>query len=188
MLPSNFYRVENVYRTRHALIATAIAAALICIYLLAATVLDMRKLHQTQGSLRTLKAGSAELADKAELADLQQALCFAQSSNVDAFAVRLASWADSRNVRLESLIPEGIAAEVEVNNDGKLLGKWKANKIGAQGHGRFEDVMYLLGVLRSSHIPVQLESFSLQSFGDGGNGSVAFQLLLTVYENKNRTD
>jgi len=179
MLPSSFYRIKNVYRLRHAFIATVVVVPLACACLTTATILHAQRLWKTQKSLRDLQNESAKPARPAHASPDAGVLL---TGGMDAFAVSLAEWADERAVRVESIAPEGLQQEIEVTIEGTSLGKWKADQIAVQGRGRYEDVMSLIRRLRNSRMPVGLNSFSIDAFGDGSDGVVQFILQLTVHE------
>jgi hypothetical protein len=184
MLPSSFYRPQNIQRVRYAHIAIAVTAAVFCGYLVVATLVDFHSLWLTEGLLARAKARSATLAERAQIGERQAGRLIPSSGGVELFATQVAKWAEARDVRMESLNPEGSPAAVEVKIGGTSLGQWQPNRVSVQGKGEFEQVMGLLEEFRGARMPARLEAFTLQALDSGAHGDVAFQLLLTVYEKK----
>ena len=180
MLPI-VYRVENVYRIRYALIATVIVSAILCAYFSTTAVLDARRVWRTEKSLRSARIESAELERRARAVGIPRG-DRTVSGGTEVFAVYLSDWAENGGIRIESLTPQGIPVDADVNMNNVPLGKWRAAKIIARGRGRFESVMALLDRLHYSPVPIQLDSFSLEGWGDGSDGSVLFELTMTTYE------
>jgi len=83
---------------------------------------------------------------------------------------------------VESISPEGRAAASEVKVENESLGQWKACRVKLRGRGQYNQVMLFLEDLRNPGIPVQVESFDIQAANGGIDGSVTFELLVTVYE------
>lgn len=175
-------RVENVYRTRHALIAVAVGTAVLCAYFSTTGILDLRRMRRTEKSLHAAKLESAELARRVRAGEIPQNEHSSASAGTEVLAVCLSNWAENGGIRIESLTPQGVPLDVDATAKGISLGKWTATKITARGRGRFDSVMKLLDRLRSSPVPVRLDAFSLEGSGDGSDGSVVFEFLMTTYE------
>jgi len=176
------YRVENIYRTRYVLIATAVGAAILCAYFSMTAVVDLRRMWRVERSLHTVRLESADLARRARAADVSQGDRVMASGGTEMLAVCLSDWAEKAGIRIESLTPQGSPFDVDVVTRGVSLGKCTAGKVNARGRGRFESVMALLDRLRSSPVPVRLDAFSFEGSGDGSDGSVLFEFLMTTYE------
>lgn len=185
MLPSRLYTIENVDRARYAQYGVVAVSGLICLYLIITTFTGMREVWNTQSALRSGREESIKLAH--EVKELRQ-----QSKNqpapdnggLEQFAVQLSQWAGARGVRIESFAPEGSASPTEVTHENAKLGLWNTNKVRVKGSGLFPQFISLMAKLTNPGMPVQLESFQIQSGGSGREGLINFNLMLTVYEKK----
>lgn len=185
MLPSQFYSFENVERAKYAQIGVVVISGLICAYLIITTFMGMREVWNTQSALRSGKEESIKLTHEAK--ELRQ-----QSNNqpapddggLEQFAVQFSQWAGSRGIKIESLCPEGSSSPTEVKLDNAKLGVWNMNKVRVKGSGLYPQFMSLMTKLTNPGMPVQLESFQIQSCESGRDGLISFDLMLTVYEKK----
>ena len=184
MLPSRFYSIENVERAKYAQIGVAVISCLICAYLIITTVMGMREVWNTQSALRSGKAESIKLTHEAkELRQQNKNRPAPDNGGLEQFAVQFSQWAGTRGIRIESLAPEGSASPTEVTLDNAKLGVWNTNKVRVKGSGLYPQFMSLMTKLTNPGIPVQLESFQIQS-SESSSGLISFDLMLSVYEKK----
>jgi hypothetical protein len=185
MLPSYLYSPENVHKSRYAHIGVALLAVVICGYVVLAMTFDLRGLQQSETSLGRLKAEATELARQSrDSMRGKSVMMVTRDGGVELFAMHLANWASARGVKIESLTPEGASSTVDVKNQDVSIGQWTSQSLRVQGCGQFEHVMELLEQLKDPLVPAEMQSFSLQALNNGMDGSVTFQILMTVYEKK----
>lgn len=185
MLHPRLYSSDNVKRVKHAQIGVAVLAALVCTYLIGTTLSSLREIWTAEHQLRQGKTDAAALSREA--ANQRRQVAKQKDlgdGGVDAFAVQLSSWTKQRNIRIESIVPEGAPTVTQVKLDGSDLGTWNANRVRVKGHGEFRKVMDLLNLLGKPLFPAQLSSFRLEAEDRGAGGVVAFDLVMTVYERK----
>ena len=145
--------------------------------------MGLQETWSAEQMLRRQKTEAANLSRQASTeAHLEARLPPPSIGGVDSFAVQLARWAAVRGVRVESFVPEGAPAATEITLDGSKLGVWNASKVRVKGQGDYAQLMSLLDEFRNRRMPIQLNSFALQSAQAGGKGVVSFDLVLTVYE------
>jgi hypothetical protein len=186
MLPPNLYNRENVERLRYAQLAATGVAVVICGYLVITSLIGVQGTWSAERMLRRAKTEAAGLSrEAARERRLEAKLSPPSDSGVDRFAVQFAEWAANREIRVESFVPEGTPTPTEITLDGSRVGLWNANKVRVKGQGGYAELMSLLDEFRNPCMPVQLDSFSLQSACAGDKTLVSFDLVLTVYENKN---
>jgi|GEM_PF-1024439 len=182
------YCAENVQRARYAQIAVAVLALAVSGYLVTSTFTGIREVWSAQRQLKQEKMETGKLSREVSAMKREQAKQpRAVACGVEAFAVKFSQWANERNVKVESLMPDGMPVETAVKVDDADLGTWNAIKVRVEGSGDFQRLVSLLDQLRSPGMPVQLESFSLQSSPSSGADNVSFELMLTVYEKKSGT-
>lgn len=185
MLPKYLYNPDNVDRSRYAQIGVIALAVVLCGYAFIVLSLDMRALKQSKSSLAQLKLNEKKLMRQSK-GSLKDSLTTeaATDAGVERFAADVAGWAKARRVQIESLTPEGSPGTVDVKIEDTPLGQWTSQTLRVQGRGQLNKVMELLDQLRNPIVPSELKSFSLQALNNGSDGSVTFQLVLTVYEKK----
>jgi hypothetical protein len=170
---------------KHAQIGVAVLAAIACTYLIGTTLSSLQEIWTAERQLRQGKTDAAalsrEAANQRRLVAKQKDL---GNGGVDAFAVKLSSWTKQRNIRIESIVPEGAPTVTQIKQDGSDLGIWNANRVRIKGRGDFWKVMDLLNLLGKPLFPAQLSSFRLEAEDRGIGGIVAFDLVITVYERK----
>ena len=185
MLPPSLYNRENVDRLRYAQLAATGLALLICGYFVVKSLIAMQGAWTAERMLRRAKTDAAALSrEAANQRRLEARLPPPSVGGVDSFAVQLVRWAADRKIRVESFVPEGAPTVTEITIDGSKLGVWNSSKVRVKGQGGYAELMSFLDEFRSPRMPVQLDSFALQSAGAGGKAVVSFDLVLTVYEKK----
>ena len=185
MISPKLQTQENVSRLGYARIGVAIISAGFCGFLIINTVLGLRDIWSAEAGLKAGKSRIFQITRtlndmKREDAHLSEM----GATGVDSFAVSFATWAREQGVSVQSLVPEGAPSTSKVTFDDANLGDWDAAKIRVKGDADFGKFVGLLQKLRDPEMPVQLESFGLQS--SGNSGGVSFELLLTVYEKKGK--
>lgn len=185
MLPPAFYTSENVKRAKYAQVATAILAGSVCAYLVFTTISGVRDVWNSEFALRRERQATVKLAKDA--AKLRRDKCVqAAPSNggLEHFAVAFSRWASARELEIDSIAPEGAPSLTPITFGNAKLGDWAVSKVRVKGSGPFTQFQSLLNGLSRPGMPVQLESMQIQSTDQSGNGSVSFDLLVTVYERK----
>lgn len=179
------YNPENVLKARYAQIIISILAIAISGYLGVSTWASMRSELNTRTLTAKEKMESGQLSRQASLLrnELQERPA-PNTGGVERFAVRLSKWADARQVKITSLTPEGTPTESDIKVGETSLGKWNTVQVRVEGEGDYTRVISLLDQFRDPGIPVQLNSFILQSATASKNGMVGFELVLTVYGKK----
>ncbi len=132
-------------------------------------------------------AGVTRVRDAADLREQHARQAPMRAGGVESFALEFSESAAARDVKIESVTPEGAPAAVEIKVGEAKLGTWNATKVRVQGRGKFASVMDLVGEFGDPNLPVRLESFAFRSSGNADDGAVGFNLLLTVYEQKGGT-
>ncbi|MHB9036222.1 MAG: hypothetical protein ACYC64_06115 [Armatimonadota bacterium] len=187
MINSKLYTSENVTRANYAKIGTAIFALAACGYLVVTSALSLREIWSADRALHNERQAAISLRREAnEKRKLDAEQPPPNAGGVEAFALTFSQWATIHGARVESLVPEGAPAPSEVAFGSVKLGTWNSNKVRVQGRGAFASLMSLLDKLKNPGMPVQLESFSIQT-SDSRAGSVSFDLVVTVYEKKSGT-
>lgn len=185
MLHPRLYSSDNVKRMKHAQISVAVLAAMVCAYLIGTTLSSLREKWTAERQLRQSKTDAAALSREA--ANLRRQVAKQKGlgeGGVDAFAVQLSSWTKQRNIRIESVVPEGAPTVTQVKQDGSDLGTWNANRVRVKCRGEFWKVMDLLNLLGKPLFPAQLSSFRLEAEERSTGEVVTFDLVMTVYEKK----
>lgn len=183
MISPKLQTQENVNRLRYARIGVAIISAGLCGFLIVNTVLGLRDIWSAEADLKAGRSRIFQLASTlSNMKREQRNLSPMGSTGVDSFAVSFASWAREQGVSIQSLVPEGAPSTSKIEFEDADLGDWDAAKIRVKGDADFDKFVGLLRKFRDPEMPVQLESFGLQS--GGGSGTISFELLLTVYEKK----
>lgn len=187
MLSPKLYNTTNVERLKYVQIGLVALAAVVCAYLTISTVMSVGEVRSARSMLEREKNNVSKEALEFKVQEQNEAMRTPPGNGgVDAFAVEMVDWAKSRDIRVESFVPEGTPMPTEISNGNTKLGFWNASKVRVLGHGQFVQLMDLLRCFREAEVPVQMESFSLES-GSSGKGIVSFSLLLTVYEKKSGT-
>ncbi len=187
MLPSHVYRVENIPRVRYARIAAAILATLVCAYCAYHVLSEVTSVWTARRTLAQENKKWRSLADEAKLLSHANRADTLVRGGIDSFAAQVAARASAESIVVESISPEGRAAASEVKVENESLGQWKACRVKLRGRGQYNQVMLFLEDLRNPGIPVQVESFDIQAANGGIDGSVTFELLVTVYESEEKS-
>ncbi len=104
-------------------------AALVCGYLIVSTVMSVGQVRSAQGMLAREKNSLLQEVRDLKRQRLSESRRPLPSGGVDAFAVEMTQWARSRNIKLESFVPEGNPISNEVDNGNTKLGVWNASKV-----------------------------------------------------------
>ncbi|MEN6355965.1 MAG: hypothetical protein ABFD83_02645 [Armatimonadota bacterium] len=185
MISAKFYTLENVDRAGKARIGAGIVALIICGYLIATSALSMREIWSANKALQKEKSAAISTkreADNKHKRDASEPL--AGMGGVESFALTFSQWAKLDGASVESIVPEGPPAASQITLGNVKLGNWNASKVRVQGSGEFTSLTCLLDRLKNPGMPVQLESFSIET-SDSRTGKVSFNLVLTVYEKAN---
>lgn len=184
MISPRLHNPENVTRLRYARIGVTILCAALSAFLIITAVLSLRNVWSAESALKEGKSRVFQLTRNLNDMKLQEARrSHARSMGLDSFAVTFSGWARAQGVSVQSIVPEGAPSSSKVTFESADLGEWTACKVRVKGDAEFAKFMNLVEKFRDPEMPVQLESFGLQSTGSG-RGSVSFDLLLTVYEKK----
>lgn len=185
MISAKLYTPENVDRASKVRIGVGIAALIVCGYLIATSALSVRQIWNADKALsrekKTAFSIKREVNSKCKR-DASEPL--AGAGGVESFALTFSRWAKQDGASVESIVPEGPPAPTEVKSGSVKLGNWNANRVRVQGSGVFTSLTCLLDRLKDPGMPVQLESFSIET-SDSRTGKVGFNLVLTVYEKAN---
>jgi hypothetical protein len=187
MISPSFYNVENLGRARTAQIAAIVMTVVVSGFLITTTAMSTRAVWRAEQELRRQKAESVRLSrEAAAMRRESETPEISDEGGLETLAVRFASWAVARGVVVESLVPEGPPSPNEVKVGTVKLGTWNLSKVRIKGQGGFPELLGLLEELRNPKMPVKLESFQIQTVEDNRQSGVGFDLLLTVYEKKER--
>ncbi|MCE5321923.1 hypothetical protein LLG46_01250 [bacterium] len=182
MISAKYYTPENVDRAGKARIGAGVVALIICGYLIATSAISMREIWSANKALRKEKSAVISIKRDADIKrnrDASEPL--ASMGGVESFALAFTCWAKLDGVSVESIVPEGPPAASQITLGKVKLGSWNANKVRVRGNGEFTSLTRLLEKLRNPGMPIQLDSFSIES-ADSRIGKVNYNLLLTVYE------
>lgn len=184
MLSPKIYTLENVGRIKYAQMVVIGISAVICGYLMLTSVLSMREIWTAGRSLhREQKEYTRITREMKRLNQVETTMQPLTSGGVELFAVQFSQLAGSRGLKVESLVPEGAPTATDITVNNEKLGSWNASKVRVQGYGDFSKLMNLLKELGKPQQPAKLESIALQS-SESSNGTVRFDIVLTVYEKK----
>lgn len=182
------YTPENLVRINYARMAAMVAAVIICGYLILSSALSFREIWNAERDFRRGKAELSKLTLDASQKRSQDARQKQPSNGgVEQFALAFSQWALARDVHIESLVPEGSPSPAEVSLGSVKLGTWNSSQIRVRGNGQYPQLMSLFDQLRDPGLPVQIQSFSLESTEAGNNSPVSFEIVLMVYEKKGGT-
>ena len=186
MKQPRLYTPENLRRMKHGQLVVGLIVLVVCGYLIFGTFGSLRGVWRTR---RLISAANKESANTSRIAakmvKQETGKPPVTDGGLDSFALCLSRLAREQSVSIESMDPEGASEGQEITVGDVKLGKWQAEKVRVTGAAGFVSFAALIHRLQNPQMPFRLDSFALRADRGDSDGSVTFDLVLTVYEKVN---